>query len=124
MKVLLSIKPEYVEKIIDGSKRFEFRKSNFRREGIKTIVIYATMPIGKVIGEFEIADIITHSPDELWNKTKEYSGISEDFFQEYFKGKDKAIAFEVGSLKIYDRPMNLSEIESNLKAPQSYRYLQ
>ena len=39
MKVLLSIKPEFVEKIISGEKKFEFRKSLPKREGITTIVV-------------------------------------------------------------------------------------
>ncbi|BBB31183.1 ASCH domain-containing protein [Neptunomonas japonica] len=124
MKVLLSIKPEYVEKILDGSKRFEFRKTDFKRDNIKTIVIYSTMPVGKVVAEFQIADVMSHSPDDLWEKTKDFSGISEEFFRSYFEGKEKAVAFEVGDLKIYDRPMNLCELGENIKAPQSYRYLQ
>lgn len=32
MKVLLSIKPEYVEKILDGTKKFEFRKGIFKTQ--------------------------------------------------------------------------------------------
>ena len=30
MKVLLSIKPEFVEKIFSGEKRFEYRKNIFK----------------------------------------------------------------------------------------------
>ena len=30
MKVLLSIKPEFAEKILNGTKRFEFRKGIFK----------------------------------------------------------------------------------------------
>ncbi|MBI6731014.1 ASCH domain-containing protein, partial [Pseudomonas amygdali] len=43
MKVLLSIKPEYAEKILQGEKRFEFRKSVFKNPDVRTVVIYATM---------------------------------------------------------------------------------
>ena len=46
MKVLLSIKPEFAEKIFNGTKKYEFRKSIFKnkvwwnkqRRGIKTII--------------------------------------------------------------------------------------
>ena len=31
MKVLLSIKPEFVEKIFSGEKRFEYRKFAFKK---------------------------------------------------------------------------------------------
>ena len=34
MKVLLSIKPEYVDKIFSGEKRYEYRKSMFKNKNI------------------------------------------------------------------------------------------
>ncbi|OTQ00605.1 hypothetical protein B5S43_08290, partial [Gilliamella apicola] len=63
MKVLLSIKPEFVEKILSGEKKYEFRKKLFKRQSVKTIVIYATMPIGKVVGEFDIDHVISDEPN-------------------------------------------------------------
>lgn len=54
MRVLLSIQPEYAEKILNGTKRFEYRKAVTRNESVRTVVIYATMPVGKVVGEFEV----------------------------------------------------------------------
>ena len=78
MKVLLSIKPEFVDKIIKGEKKYEYRKRVFK-ENVDTVVIYSTKPVGKVIGEFEIQDIINDSPICIWSKTYRYSGVSEDF---------------------------------------------
>ncbi|TNF00896.1 MAG: ASCH domain-containing protein [Bacteroidetes bacterium] len=123
MKVLLSIKPEFVEKILDGTKRYEFRKSAFKREGIKSVVIYSTMPVGKVVAEFEIKEVHQKSPDEIWIDTKDYSGISEDFFYEYFSGRDRAVAIEVGELKVYENPLSLGDLGDNITAPQSFRYI-
>ena len=53
MKVLLSIKPQYVESILSGKKSYEFRRMIFAAQ-IDTVVIYATKPIGRVVGEFGI----------------------------------------------------------------------
>ena len=36
MKVVISIKPEFANKIFDGTKKFEFRKSIFKNEDVKT----------------------------------------------------------------------------------------
>lgn len=47
MKVLLSINPEYVEKIFSGIKKYEYRRSIFKNEAVDTIVIYSTSPIKK-----------------------------------------------------------------------------
>ncbi|RAX12581.1 hypothetical protein CKY02_11450 [Photorhabdus bodei] len=40
MKVLLSIKPEYVDRILNGSKKFEFRKVAFKNNQVQSVVIY------------------------------------------------------------------------------------
>ena len=48
MKILLSIKPTFVEEIFKGDKKFEFRRTIFKRKDIKKVVVYATKPIGKI----------------------------------------------------------------------------
>lgn len=58
MKVLLSIKPEYAQKIFAGEKKYEYRKRIFKRNDVDMIVVYVTKPVGKVVGEFEIAEIL------------------------------------------------------------------
>lgn len=64
-KVLLSIKPEFVNEIMSGRKKFEYRKKVFKRKDITTIVVYATKPLGKVVGEFEVDEIIEDTLDIL-----------------------------------------------------------
>ncbi|MCY7296130.1 ASCH domain-containing protein [Alteromonas sp. a30] len=123
MKVLLSIKPEYADKILNGTKHYEFRKSAFKREGIKTVVVYSTLPVGKVVGEFDIEEILTDTPDELWKLTKENAGISKNFFDEYYSGKDSAVAIKVGNIQRYKQAIELSQLGHGITAPQSYRYL-
>ena len=68
--------------MFDGEKKYEFRKVVFKNPKVKTVVVYASSPVQKVIGEFEIEDILSSNPNEIWKKTKKYSGITEDFFYE------------------------------------------
>ncbi len=84
MKVLLSIKPEFVGKIFSGEKLFEYRKAIFKRPEVKSVVIYSTMSEGLIVGEFEIGEILAKHPEELWEQTKDVSGINKQFFDEYF----------------------------------------
>ena len=84
MKVLLSIKPQFVDEIFNGNKRYEYRKSIFRNPNVRSIIIYATMPVGKIVGEFDIEEILEEHPKTLWEKTKKYSGVSEEFYNHYF----------------------------------------
>lgn len=122
MKVIMSIKPKYAEVIFNGTKKFEFRRNIFRKD-IKKIIVYATKPIGKFIGEFTIDEIISDNPKELWNKTKEYGGISEEDFFKYFKDKDIGYAIKIGELSEYKEPIEPTKFISDFKAPQSFMYL-
>ena len=46
--LLLSIKPEYVEKILQGEKKFEYRK-RLAKEDVSYIYVYSTAPSMKVV---------------------------------------------------------------------------
>lgn len=121
-KVLLSIKPEYAFKIFDGTKKFEFRKAIFKNPDIKIVVVYASSPVQKVIGEFEIEKIVSLDPETLWKKTKRHSGISKDFFFEYFLDRTLAHAIKIKKVKKYQEPLCLKQ-NFNVLPPQSYVYL-
>lgn len=122
MKVLLSIKPEYVERIFDGSKKFEYRRAIFKKKDIDTVIVYATMPVGKIVGEFKIDHILVNHPDEIWDKTKNYSGVMESFYDSYFDGRDKAFAIKIASTKRYEQEICPYSQLDNFTAPQSFLY--
>ncbi len=121
MKVVLSIKPEFANKIFDGTKRFEFRKAIFKNTDIKTVIVYASSPVQKVIGEFEIKRIINKDIDSLWELTQTDSGISEDYFYKYFQDRSEGFAIEIKTYKKYKQPKNLMK-DFNLVPPQSFAY--
>lgn len=123
MKVLLSIKPQFVAEIFNGNKKFEYRKAIFKNKDVKTIVIYSTMPVGKIVGEFDIEDIIEDNPVNVWKQTKNFSGITEEFYDTYFSGRDKAFAIKIKSLKEYDKPICPYDKYENFTAPQSFKYI-
>jgi predicted transcriptional regulator len=121
MKVLLSIKPEFALKIFNRTKKFEFRKSIFKRD-VDKVVVYASSPVQRVIGEFEIKNILCDDTESLWQLTQEFSGISKDFYDEYFANKEMAFAIQVGKICKYPNPKRLSDFNLNY-APQSFVYL-
>jgi predicted transcriptional regulator len=123
MKVLLSIKPKFVKEIANGNKRFEYRKAIFKNRDVKTVVIYATMPVGKIVGEFDISDILEEHPSVLWDKTKEYSGVDEEFYNEYFYGRERGYAIAIKKLKMYKEPICPYSQGEKFTAPQSFKYL-
>lgn len=121
MKLVLSIKPEYANKIFDGSKRYEFRRAIFKNKSIKSVIVYASSPVQKVIGEFEIEEVINCDLDTLWNLTSEYSGISEARYYDYFLNKKEGFAIKIKKVKKYSKPKSL-KTDFNLSPPQSFAY--
>lgn len=122
MRVLLSIKPEFVEMIFAGTKRFEFRRTVFRNPDVKTVVVYASSPVQKVIGEFEIEKIINDELEALWEQTKKYAGIDEAYFFSYFSDKESGYAIKIKKAKKYKKALCLRK-DFNATPPQSFMYL-
>ncbi|OWU98661.1 ASCH domain-containing protein [Fibrobacter sp. UWR2] len=121
--VLLSIKPEFAHKIFEGSKKFEFRKQVFKDASVKKVIVYSSSPEQKVIGEFEIETILSDTPDNIWIQTSFNSGITQEFYNEYFEGRDKAYAIKVASTKMYRRQKTLADFNIQ-SAPQSFAYVE
>lgn len=121
-KILLSINPEYVERILDGSKEYEFRKIKCKKD-VDGIIIYATAPVKRVVGEADIDTILEDTPKEVWEKTRKKSGITADFFFQYYEGKTKAIAYKLTNLNVFDTPKTLADY-GVIAAPQSFVYVQ
>ncbi|MCW1341479.1 ASCH domain-containing protein [Campylobacter jejuni] len=123
MKALLSIKPEFAKAIFDGKKRFEYRKTIFKKD-IKYIQVYVTMPIGKIVGEFEIETILKGNPLKIWKKTQEHSGVKKKFYMQYFQNKETAYAIKIKNILKYDNPICPYSEYHNFVAPQSFKYIQ
>jgi len=122
MKVLLSIKPEFALRIFDGSKKYEYRRIIFKRREVETVVVYASDPIKRIIGEFQISEILHEKPDQLWDKTCNHAGITKIKFLEYFKDHAKGYAIGIKKAQKYQTPLSLDDLMLSLP-PQSFMYL-
>lgn len=122
MRVLMSIKPEFVAKIFRGDKKYEFRRVLFKRTDVESIVIYATHPVSKIVGEVTVDSILVDKPSKIWTRTKRESGISKEYFDSYFSGKELANAICIKSTEQYLTPISLSEMNVR-RAPQSFCYI-
>lgn len=124
MKALLSIKPQYVEEIIKGNKKYEFRKKVFKKDNeVNGIYIYSSSPVKKIVGYFTVNQIIEDHPQILWKNYKEVSGINEFEFFEYFKERETGFAIEINQLEVFKNPVDPNNVIPNFAAPQSFRYV-
>lgn len=119
--ILLPIKPDYCNKIFTGQKKYEYRK-RLAQQNIQNIIVYATSPVKKVIGEVEVISTITKDKEMLWQLTKSFSGISELEYNNYFLSTTIASCYQLGEFKLYTSPKELSEIGITY-VPQSFVYI-
>lgn len=123
MSVLLSIKPEFAEKILSGEKRFEFRRVVPKRP-VERVVVYASSPVCRVVGEFSVRQVVSDTPKALWRRTREHAGISWAYFIRYFGGRSCAHAFEVEHAVRYAEPIDPKRVDRSFRPPQSFAYLE
>jgi len=122
MKILMSIHNEHIQNIKNGNKRFEFRKVEARKFSENEIYIYATAPISKVVGVARISKVHIDTPKNIWKFTKDYSGVDKKFYYDYYKNKNKAIAYEIYDYTEFNEPKELIEFGISA-APQSFVYI-
>lgn len=120
-KILISIHPEHVRNIVNGTKRYEYR-TKVPKNSVNKLIIYETAPVKKIVAEAEVIDVLALDPKKLWEQTKEYSGISKEFFDEYFEGREKAYAYKLGPVLVYEEPKSLLDFGFKV-APQSFVYV-
>ena len=119
--VLMSIKPQWADAIMSGRKRVEFRCARFGRV-VSHVVVYATSPVQRVVGFFEVRDITEAEPTMLWEMFAAVGDIGEAAFADYYAGKVEGVAIHVGQVTRLAEPAMLAEVVPGAIAPQSYRY--
>lgn len=137
--ILLAIKPEYSQKILNGTKVYEYRKK-IPNEPVDKIIIYESAPTSKVVGEAKVVKTIkaiklgnANVGDAILNATAsrtssssgemlDQAGIDIISLENYFFGCDTAYAYVLSDIKKYKTPKSLKDF--NIKrAPQNYCYI-
>jgi len=119
---LVSIHSEHVSNILTGNKVFEYRKV-IPSKDVSHLVLYCTAPVKKIVAVVEVVDCLVGAPSRIWTQTAYGSGISRQFFREYFSGQRSASAFVLGNVYALTTPMELSELTGQKTPPQSFYYL-
>ena len=121
MRALLSSRPRFVDAILSGDKRFEYRRNIFRR-AVSVVLVYATAPVCRVVAEFRVGGVLCASPGDLWRKTRTAAGIDETSFFEYFVGRALGYAITIEDVKCYSRTFHPID-RFGVRPPQSFLYL-
>jgi len=119
---LFSIHPRYAAAILAGTKQVEFRRQALPAD-VTHVVIYATSPLQRIVGTFEVDGVDAFTPREAWSRYRAVGGIDKESFDRYYAGASCAYVIRVRSAHATGVPFGLAEIDDRLRPPQSYMYL-
>ena len=122
--VLISIHPGYVDKILAGEKRVEFRRC-WTAKPADVLVIYATFPVQRIVAIANIEQVTVGTRSKLWELARESGGgISRSKLFSYLDGKTSAVAIEMAEVTPIVGGLDPKHLFGRgFKPPQSFRYL-
>lgn len=89
---IISIHPDYADAILAGEKTIELRRRVPKLTNGSRLWIYATQPMGAVVGVVTIRDVAKASPSTIWRRHRGGAGVDHASFKAYFKGAQEAVA--------------------------------
>jgi len=123
--VLLSVSPEFAEKIIAGTKTVEIRR-RFPAVPVGTwLYFYVTLPVGKIGGRAKVVDVDVAPPARLWENHHAKVGITRARFDQYFGSRPSGVAVCIEAYETLES-ISLERLRiafPGFTVPQSFRYL-
>ncbi len=116
LAVLLSIRPRWARMILTGQKTVEVRRRPPDAQGA-LLVLYATAPVGAIVGCTRITRVHHGSPSALWERLGAQSAMRKGEFVSYLAGARAPGALELADIKA------LSPQPLGFRAPQSWLWL-
>jgi len=121
--VLISIHPRFVDLILKGEKRVEFRRI-WAKQPVDQLVIYATSPVKRIVAVASVQKVEEASMTGLWNLAKEHGGgVTRAELREYFAGSETGFGIKLSEVRRLKKPQDPFRWADGFKAPQSFRYL-
>ena len=123
--LLLSVRPQFAESILDGTKTAEIRRQRPDVRPGALVIIYATKPKGAIGGTARVSGMSQGIPDEIWKRHKARVGISREDFDCYLDGTSTAYALLLERVQRLVPFLTLEEMRAvtSFQPPQSYRYV-
>jgi predicted transcriptional regulator len=123
---LISLEDRFAEGILSGIKLVELRRRPMRISVGTTIWMYAKVPVGKVIGSAQVHSLHSLTPQTLWRRYGDVSGLTRTEFFDYFAGLQRGFALVLGNPVRLPRPFPLERLRSlndGFQPPQFFQHL-
>ena len=124
--LLLSIRPQFVKQIFEGTKIVELRRVCPRVEAGDLVVVYASGSEKSLVGAFQVAGVVKSTPGSIWRHYGARTGLKKTEFDSYYFGIENAYAIEISHTWRLQKPVKLADLRrqpGGFHPPQGYRYL-
>jgi predicted transcriptional regulator len=125
-EILISVRSEYVSKILAGEKTVELRRRNLKVAPGTRVWIYSKAPHGAVKAYAVIARVVTGEPSCLWRKFRSRAGVTRREFRAYFGSVDEGCALLLEDVIGLKKDISLTAMRKKLTSfhpPQFYTKL-
>ena len=122
-QVIISLKPEYGNLVLSGSKTVELRNRIVRIEPGTKIWIYITRPIGEIVAMADLNSVIHDSPVSIWRRYGRQMCIDWVGFEDYVGDRRQVSALLLGGVTALDEPIPIGGIRRVVRSfhpPQFY----
>jgi predicted transcriptional regulator len=123
--LLLSIRPQYAERILTGQKTVELRRVRPRACEDIVLLIYVSSPV-RALKAISLVECVTAAePAELWKQVAHKAGVSRAEFDAYFNDVDMGFAIHLKDVWQLSQPLPLTDLRElwpGFRPPQCYRY--
>lgn len=125
-EIIISIKPNFVEKILNGEKTVELRTRRANLQPGTKMWIYSTLPMGEICALASVDFVQTSTPEEIWGEYKNEIAINEDEFWQYVGERDAVSIIKMSKVNPMDKGVSLQRIKEELDnfiPPQFFMWL-
>ncbi|WP_422365048.1 ASCH domain-containing protein [Pelagibius sp.] len=122
-EALISIRPEYVQAMIEGRKTVEFRRRNLKLAPNSRLWIYSTLPTAAVTAVAVVTGVDSGAVNAIWRRYGKRGSICKADFDRYFLGVDQAFAIEIKCVSVLSNGIDLSSLRTvvdGFQPPQTY----
>jgi len=120
---IISIHPEHVSDIVNGSKTVEIRTRPVSLEAGSRLWIYATLPIGEIQAVARVTEIHRISPTRAWLEFEDSIGLTRSDFRSYVNGNSLISVIRLGEVVQLAEPLSLQRIRRSHRGFQPPQFL-
>lgn len=124
--IMISIHPEYIQKILTGEKTIELRTRLIRVAPQTKIWIYSTLPQGAIVATAAFDAIYAMTPSDAWINYSHDLCLTPENYRKYTQTRDMVYLFKLVNIKQLCNSVSLNELRSVYSAfqpPQFFMYI-